>query len=387
MRGQILRTRTAVLSMDPEADRELLALQHLATAQRSRPGAITADLLRAVLRNESIHSEVVRLHPDETYVLSQLAEEISHSLRKLSPEASEAVRAEALRRPARWATALRLCLNAPGSAKQAAIELLAEVGGEEDVALLRTMSMREKAIRPHAAALTRRLAPRVEIADLGTVELWIDGALVTRRLRRKVLGLLCYVSSRPGMASTRDEALEALWPDLTPSTAVNSLHQTIYFLRRLLEPDYKEGVGAGYLQFDGEVLSFDPALVRSASGRCWELIASWQGGIRGALDDLLHHYRGKFALDFSYEDWASAYRDNLHAAVLGVVETVRSPDSWSQAMPMGRHQGLRACCWLIRRRTRSSCCCYRAYKRGGRHRGGSRAVRALRVDGPRGSRR
>ena len=111
MRGQVLRTRAAVLSMDPEADRELEALQQLATAQRSRPGAITADLLRAVIRDESIHSEVVRLHPDETYVLSQLAEEISHSLHKLSPEASDAVRAEALRRPARWATALRLCLE------------------------------------------------------------------------------------------------------------------------------------------------------------------------------------------------------------------------------------------------------------------------------------
>ena len=44
------------------------------------PAPIIADLLRAV-PGRVIHSEVVRLHPDETYVLSQLAEEISHSLR------------------------------------------------------------------------------------------------------------------------------------------------------------------------------------------------------------------------------------------------------------------------------------------------------------------
>ena len=31
-------------------------------------------------------------------------------------------------------------------------------------------------------------------------------------------------------------------------------------------------------------------------------------------------YRGTYALDFAYEDWAANYRDNLHAAVLGVVE-------------------------------------------------------------------
>jgi DNA-binding SARP family transcriptional activator len=31
-------------------------------------------------------------------------------------------------------------------------------------------------------------------------------------------------------------------------------------------------------------------------------------------------YRGRYALDFAYEDWASAYRENLHAAVLARVE-------------------------------------------------------------------
>ena len=68
---------------------------------------------------------------------------------------------------------------------------------------------------------------------------------------------MCFVTSRPGMACTRDEALDAIWPDLSPDTAVNSLHQTIYFLRRVFEPNYREGVSAGYLQFDGEVLTLD----------------------------------------------------------------------------------------------------------------------------------
>ena len=34
------------------------------------------------------------------------------------------------------------------------------------------------------------------------------------------------------------EVLEALWPDLEPVVAVNSLNQTIYFLRRAFEPGY-----------------------------------------------------------------------------------------------------------------------------------------------------
>jgi DNA-binding SARP family transcriptional activator len=40
-----------------------------------------------------------------------------------------------------------------------------------------------------------------------------------------------------------------------------------------------------------------------------------------ALTELLDQYRGKFALDFAYDDWASDYRDNLHAAVLAAAES------------------------------------------------------------------
>jgi DNA-binding SARP family transcriptional activator len=38
------------------------------------------------------------------------------------------------------------------------------------------------------------------------------------------------------------------------------------------------------------------------------------------MDQLLDTYTGRFALDFTYEEWATAYRDNLHAAVLGAAE-------------------------------------------------------------------
>ena len=122
------------------------------------------------------------------------------------------------------------------------------------------------------------------------------------------------------MACTRDEALDAIWPDLGPDTAVNSLHQTIYYLRRVFEPTYREGVSAGYLQFDGDVLTLDKALVDAESQRCWRLVAGARRGDTAAVEELVAAYRGTYALDFAYEDWATSYRENLHAAVLGVVE-------------------------------------------------------------------
>jgi DNA-binding SARP family transcriptional activator len=129
------------------------------------------------------------------------------------------------------------------------------------------------------------------------------------------------VSSRPGMAATRDEALEAIWPDLGPDTAVNSLHQTIYYLRRIFEPGYKEGMSAGYVAFDGDVLALDGELVDSLSRRCWCFIALARNGDEDALRQLLGAYCGTYALDFAYEEWAAGYRENLHAAVLGAAET------------------------------------------------------------------
>ena len=34
-------------------------------------------------------------------------------------------------------------------------------------------------------------------------------------MRRKVLALLCFLLTKPAMSSTRDQVLDALWPDLT----------------------------------------------------------------------------------------------------------------------------------------------------------------------------
>ncbi len=76
------------------------------------------------------------------------------------------------------------------------------------------------------------------------------------------------------MAATRDESIEALWPELNPATAVNSLHQTIYFMRRLFEPDYSEGMSAEYVQFDGEVLSLNTDLIDTTSRLAWRLLVS-----------------------------------------------------------------------------------------------------------------
>ncbi|HYO42570.1 MAG TPA: BTAD domain-containing putative transcriptional regulator [Candidatus Limnocylindrales bacterium] len=318
-RLEVLATRIALSSGSPDAAARLSELERIAVAQESRFEELIAALLRAA-HQERMDTAIARLMPDERHTLSTLAEEVCRCLPALNASNREIVRQEATLRPERWASALRFAF----ATEPAAAELLAEIGGPSDAEAMRSAASSRKWLRPVAARMTRRLAPRLQIGDLGSVAITI-GEGQTRVLRRKVLALLCFVSSRPGMAVTRDEALDAVWPDLGPDTAVNSLHQTIYYLRRVIEPAYREGLSAGYVAFDGEVLSLDRELVDTHSRRCWRLISLGRGGDPRASRELLGIYRGTYALDFAYEEWAIAYRENLHAAVLAAVEaSVRS---------------------------------------------------------------
>jgi DNA-binding SARP family transcriptional activator len=304
-----------IASNDPKADAIIDSLESTADRQQSRLQMLLVGLLRAE-RGSEADAAIGQLLPEEGHVMSMLAEECCRMLPRLREEGRARIAQEARLRPERWSSALRLVF----ASDAIAAGLLAEIGGMDDASAVRAAAADHKWLRPYAAALTRRLAPKVLIRDLGAVHVMIGEAGVERNLRRKVLGLLCYLSSRPGMAATREEALEAIWPDLGPDTAGNSLHQTIYFLRRVFEPGYKEGVSAGYLAFDGEVVSLDPELVDSLSRQCWRILGRLRAGDPDSIRLLVHTYRAAYALDFAYEEWAVGYRDNLHAAVLAGVE-------------------------------------------------------------------
>lgn len=166
----------------------------------------------------------------------------------------------------------------------------------------------------------RRHAPRIIVQDLGRVRLVIGRRVVDgTAIRRKVLALLCFLLAQPDGAATRDQVLEALWPDFEPGAANNSLNQTLYFLRRALEANYSDDTTPGYVRFEGEVIWIDIDLVDSESRRLWRAIDGGPVDER-LVPELVAAYKGKFAADFAYEDWSSAYRDRLHAAVLGLVE-------------------------------------------------------------------
>jgi DNA-binding SARP family transcriptional activator len=267
-----------------------------------------------------------------------MAELVADRLDGLSDEGFTEVIGEAKRRPRRWQTALRPRIGRSPAGLRAA-RVLDVVGAEQDVLALRELARSMKGSDDYGKGLARRLAARVKIEDQGRVSISIGTRQVAGSdVRRKVLAALCFLISQPHFAATRDQVLEALWPDLDPAVAANSLNQTTYFLRRVFEPAYREELSPEYLHHDSELLWLDRELVSSRSSESWELVRAASETRRPDLvDKLSETYRGRFALDFEYEEWAAAYRDALHAGYLQVIE-----DAIRDDMASGHfHRGIR----------------------------------------------
>ena len=258
--------------------------------------------------------------------LTYLADLIVPRLHLLDPSSLATVQSAAETHPQRWRSDLRQYLDASGASPVShAARLLESVGDRTDVARLRRVARTKRRSTTDAnlgKALARRVADRVRVEDQNRVSIRVgERSISGSEIRRKVLALLCLLLTRTHMSATRDQVLEALWPDLEPNVAVNSLNQTIYFLRRVFEEAYSDDLTPGYVHHDSEVIWLDSELVASRSAECRVLIRNMsQPAGPDEVNRLVEAYRGRFALDFEYEEWSGAYRDNLHAAYLEIVE-------------------------------------------------------------------
>jgi DNA-binding SARP family transcriptional activator len=264
--------------------------------------------------------------------LSMVADRLLPRAADLSETARTVVIAEAELRPARWREPIRQIVDdrAAGQTRMFAAAILETIGEREDVSRLRSLARegRSSATTHLGRGLARRLAPPIFIEDQGRVEILIGGqAMAGARIRRRVLALLCYLLTRIGLSATREQVVETLWPDLDPTVALNSLNQSVYFLRRIFEPGVRDDLSAGYVHQDQDLVWLDRELITSRSVQCREIIRA-MGPEPGPeeVESLSRAYRGSFAMDFEYEDWAAEYRSSLHARYLQIIEQAVSLD-------------------------------------------------------------
>jgi DNA-binding SARP family transcriptional activator len=324
---EVTRAYMKVSRGDTDAESAVALAVQLAEAQGVHGMRRVAELLRGVIGPPALLDEaIVTIGPSYPWHLTFVADVLAPRLTSMNEEAQAVLATAAKLHPERWRTELREALRSEGRpASLAAASLLEEIGDRSDIARLRQLAKGRSRTREAAnlgRSLARRLADRVRVEDQGRVGISIgDRELSGTTVRRKVLALLCFLITRPDMSATRDQVLDALWPDLDPEVAINSLNQTLYFLRRVFEENYSDDLSPGYVHHDSDVIWLDPDLVGSRSVDCRRVIRELP--VRPSPDDverLTLMYRGRFALDFEYEEWAGPYRDSLHAAYLEVVE-------------------------------------------------------------------
>ena len=323
---EMVQAHIALVRGDPKARDLLLAASDQAGRQGATATRRLCELLIAVVDGPDALNEACAVVAHSTpWHLSYVAEQIVPWLDAANDVTTDSVGKAARMHPARWRHALRQHIDAGPAASVGSARLLDQIGERADIPRLRLVarsSRRRAETASLGRSLARRLADRVFVEDQGRVSLEIGArSVLGSTVRRKVLAMLSYLLTRTDLAATRDQVLDALWPDLDPEVAVNSLNQTVYFLRRVIEEDYSDDLSPGYIHHDSDVVWLDPDLVSSRSVKCRDLIKEMPA--RPSPDDvdrLTLLYRGRFALDFEYEEWAAAYRDTLHASYLEIVE-------------------------------------------------------------------
>jgi DNA-binding SARP family transcriptional activator len=166
---------------------------------------------------------------------------------------------------------------------------------------------------------------RVLVHDLGPLLLEVAGRTVEgAAIRPRSLALLTYLATRPRHSATRDEAIDALWPEADANAGLNSLNQAIYHLRRAIDPDYDaapEGGVTPYVRHEAEIVSMHPELVSFDSAS----LAARLDRIRirprtEEIEELLDDYRGAFGAELPFEPWVERYRGTIEVSLMTTIE-------------------------------------------------------------------
>jgi predicted ATPase/DNA-binding SARP family transcriptional activator/DNA-binding CsgD family transcriptional regulator len=175
---------------------------------------------------------------------------------------------------------------------------------------------------PHAMPSHEKSAPEVvRVWLLGGFRVSVGSRTIDEdawRLR-KAAALVKLVALAPGYRLHREQAMEALWPDLGLSAASNNLRQTLHVARRTLHPDSE--IASGYLSVSGEQLVLCP------QGQLWVDVEAFEEAAdtaRRSKDPAAYRaaielYSGELLPENRYEEWAESRRRELRQKFLSLL--------------------------------------------------------------------
>ena len=181
-------------------------------------------------------------------------------------------------------------------------------------------------VAPVYPITARVISPVAVVHDLGPLSIEVAGRTIEgSAIRPRSVALLHYLATRPRHAATRDEAIDALWPEAEAQAGLNSLNQAIYHLRRALDPDYdlalQEGTPTPYIRHEAEMVTVNLDLVSFDSARLRSTLDAVRRRARvDQIDDLLDSYLGPFGVEVPFEPWAEQHRSALDVGIFAIVE-------------------------------------------------------------------
>jgi predicted ATPase/DNA-binding SARP family transcriptional activator/DNA-binding CsgD family transcriptional regulator/Tfp pilus assembly protein PilF len=175
---------------------------------------------------------------------------------------------------------------------------------------------------PHAMPSHEKSAPEVvRVWLLGGFRVSVGSRTIDEdawRLR-KAAALVKLVALAPGHRIHREQAMEALWPDLGLRAASNNLRQALHVARRTLHPD--PAVASRYLSLRGEQLALCP------EGRFWVDVGTFEQAVttaRRSRDPAAYRvaselYSGELLPEDRYDEWAQSRRQELRRTFISLL--------------------------------------------------------------------
>ncbi len=215
------------------------------------------------------------------------------------------------------------------------------------------------AASPPGAGVRTADAPRVYVQALGPLRIWRDDTEVgvAGWKREKALQLFQYLLCQRGRPVQREEALEALWPEVRLEPATSGLRVALTALEQALDPYRPPGMAPRCVRRAGPTLQLDPALVRVDADDFLAAVhearrADAAGDLANALPAYgraLALYRGAFLADCLYEDWTTEPREDLQDVYLATasraVDLLAARGDHEQTVELCQQVLARDRCW------------------------------------------
>lgn len=143
--------------------------------------------------------------------------------------------------------------------------------------------------------------------------------------RRRARALLGCLLSQAGRRMGREQAMEALWPELDIETAANRLNGAVHELRQILEPGLERPASSRLLRLERDIL------ILADSSEIWVDAEAFEALLNRAnttddpvlleqlLEDAWSLYEGDYLLEELYSEWAAARRESLRRSWMGLL--------------------------------------------------------------------